>query len=297
MNRITRVSPRLPLVLAVMAFISGNIPLSGQSTAPAASRPGGPPASQPAASNPATTEPQFQSKRDRLAEVVARMISKNYGWEIWRSRNAFQADFALEFTGKPALEGTMSYDIIRGRSRIDLKDGTKLVFDGQKVWVSPASAKFTGARSNLATWSFLLTAPARLQEPAIIATDYYEKLFHGEPCDSIRVTFKNGAVQTPGDWYRVYAGRQDHEVRGIAFMMKEADGAGSVKAQQRAASFDGFKRIDGISLPTSWIFWNSDDMHGADGEPIGKAAITNMKFIQPADDMFTKPADAREDES
>jgi len=291
---------RLTLLVAGMAVVAGSA-LLAQSTGPATTRPGGgnaPPASQPAASNPAAPEPQLQDKRDRLAEVVARILSNKHGWTIWRNKSALQADFAIEFPGQPAMEGTMIYDINRGRSRIDLKDGPTLVFDGQKAWVSPAGAKFAGARFNLLTWPLLLTASVRLQEPQISATDYQQKLFQGEPCDSFRIAFKKSAVAMPSEWYRVYGGQQDREIRGISFMTKEADGGPSgSQHRQRAVSFADFQKVEGVSLPTTWKFWNSDDLHGADGDQIGKATITNMKFIPATDDAFTKPADAREDES
>src|SRR5436190_1038020 len=103
---------RLSMVLTGMAVVAGST-LLAQSTAPATTRPGGgggPATSQPAASSPAT-EPHLQDKRDRLAEVVARLISNQHGWTIWRSKSALQADVAIEFPGQPALEGTMIYDI------------------------------------------------------------------------------------------------------------------------------------------------------------------------------------------
>jgi len=47
--------------------------------------------------------------------------------------------------------------------------------------------------------------------------------------------------------------------------------------------------LDGVTLPTRGVFhhWTLDD--GAHGEPVGQVTFTNLRFVEPDADAFTKP--------
>jgi hypothetical protein len=52
--------------------------------------------------------------------------------------------------------------------------------------------------------------------------------------------------------------------------------------------------VEGVLFSTSWTFWNWSQDRGIEGEPVGKARLSRIQFVQPKADAFTAPAGARE---
>ena len=83
----------------------------GQQTEPPAS-----PAKSPPAVNPApppsppkpSTDPDFATKMDRVAEQMAQVIARYHGESQWRQKAAIQTDLVVELHGKTALECTIT---------------------------------------------------------------------------------------------------------------------------------------------------------------------------------------------
>lgn len=282
-----RVIPRIVAVLALIGTIIAAQYISAQSAPPQQQPPEAPPApSQP------PPQPRLQDKLDRLAEVVADYVMRDHGVQVWRQKSALQADLVITLAGRPALEGTMIYDITHGRVRLALKDETTLVHDGHQAWVSPANSPQTDARFHLLKWSFLLAAPFKLRDRGHDPFAYRTLSLAGKPFDTFEWKLSPAATGDGEEVLRVYAHARSHLLHAVAgFTLNDTDSAG--KKPMYCIVYENIESIDGVKIPTKWTFWrwNLD----VEGDPIGGATLSNVKFITPAPEAFTKPTDARDD--
>lgn len=84
------------------------------------------------------------------AEFIS-SIEKAHGTSVWDAKSGLEANILVEFGGKTRIDGKLLMEPWVGRVCMELKDGTVLVWDERKAWVSPSSSEFQGARFHLLT--------------------------------------------------------------------------------------------------------------------------------------------------
>ena len=223
-------------------------------------------------------------------------VANTHGAPLWRQKQALEAGIVVECGGANVLEGTILYEQHQGRTRLTLKNGAVIIYDGKTVWVSPANAVVPepGARLHVLTWPSFLTGPVRLQDSNAVTTAFEARPLQGQPRDSIDLRFRNLPPQQPNAHYVVYSVPRVLTVHAMASIVACGKTPAEALSQPRCVTFEKFEQIEGVSLPTSWTIWNWDKGAGLQGEPLGHVTISNLKFVIPADDAFDKPSGAQE---
>ncbi|MHC5005495.1 MAG: hypothetical protein ACYTJ0_20525 [Planctomycetota bacterium] len=226
---------------------------------------------------------------------LVRRIEKAHGAEAWRRQEVVRADLHVHFGGEDMLQGTLAYDIHGGRARLDLRDGTALVFDGTAAWVAPSSAETSMARFHLLTWPYFLAAPFKLRDPGTVARKHPLSAIDGRLCETLKLTFAAGTGDTPDDWYLVHLDTTTDLVAAMAYIVTYGTPVAEASADPHAIVYGGHRTIDGVVVPTEWTFrsWRADD--GVQGDELGRARLRNVRFGALDESLFAKPADARED--
>jgi hypothetical protein len=75
------------------------------------------------------------------AGVYARRVEAVLGVRAWRKHEALSCDITITFGGRTMLQGRLLMETGGARTRLDLADGSTIVFDGAEAWVSPAEAE------------------------------------------------------------------------------------------------------------------------------------------------------------
>ncbi len=238
------------------------------------------------------------------AGTLAAHVEEAHGADVWRAHRAIAGNLYVSWGGKTLLEGEMTYDWRRNRCRLDLNDGTTLVFDGKKAWVTPASAEITMARFHLLTWPYFLLAPFRLRDPGSHLVPGGTRMLHDEPHAIATLTFDAGVRDSPDDWYIAYEDPATGRLAAMAYIVTYG-GTPREEAEKdpHIIVYDGFEEIavpeskaeESIVLSTAWTFYQWDEEEGWRGGPIGEATLSNLHFVEPDRSIFIAPAGARED--
>lgn len=230
------------------------------------------------------------------ASAFVRRIEQAHGRDAWYRHDAVAADIVVEFGGRRAIDGVVTFTTDAGRSRIDLKDGTTLVFDGQRAWTAPASAEFPRARFHLLTWPYFAAIPFKLRDGGTRLAETASRPLNGTPHPTARLTFAPGTGDAPDDWYVLYQDPQTGRLAAMAYIVTYGAKPGDPPPEPHAILYDRFREIGGATVATDWTFYNWSDEHGVHGEPIGRVTLRNLRFLDPPPpDAFDKPAAARED--
>lgn len=224
----------------------------------------------------------------------AKPIEIAHGASEWWSKGGVKAHIRNEFGGKLRFEGTMILNPSASLTRLELSDGTVVVFDGKSCWVSPADSKLEKARFHALTWPYFFTAPMKLRDPGTKLEDLGILKLKGKEYDGAKLTFEKGVGDAPDDWYVLYRDPQSNVLAAMAYIVTYFGGDAPPAREPHAITYEAFETVDGVKVPTLWKFWQWSRTDGL-GKSLGKVEISDVEFVEPDADTFVKPEGAKED--
>jgi hypothetical protein len=257
---------------------------------------------EPAEETPAvTTEAPTPAEpatppEDPAAAAFAGPIERAHGKTAWDAAPAVAADVELTFGGNKVIDGgRMVFTPDMGKVSLDTGSGARVVWDGERAWVTPASSELQRARFQVLTWPYFLAAPMKLRDPGTTLEPTGPMDYEGTPHETARLTFGDGVGDSPEDWYLVYRDPETDLVSAMAYIVTYG-GVGEEEPEAHAITYHDYQTVDGIAVPTRWVFreWNEEE--GVHGEPRGEARLSSFEVTTPEPGLFDKPEDAREDE-
>jgi hypothetical protein len=277
-----------PTVLAAVAVLSGSVAVALPQDEP--DKPLSP--TQPVRRPPSFPDGMPSSEPLTIADRIA----KAHNAPAWRAHDAFSCNITVEFGGQTMLEGSMLVDTKKDRVRFDLTNGTKLIWDGEHAWVSPAAAMIESPRYHLRTWPFFLKAPFELQRPGTKIEDMPATTIDHRVLNAFKLTFnEKSGRDTPNDWFIVYSDVVTHTLAGMAYI--STWGGKTVQEAEREPHIMFFGDpaiLNTIVIARTWAFYHWSESQGKFGEIVGKVTLRDVGFTQLRDDTFKKPEDARE---
>ncbi len=261
----------------------------GQTTQPASQ-----PSSQPGSRPVPATAPDLD-ERNRKPTLVEQ-IAAAHNQKAWGEHEAVSFRMNMKFGEKLKMVADITYDYHGNRVRMEIAGGPTVVFDGETAWLSPSDAEFPMARFHVLTWPYFFAAPFKLDDPGAHVVELGVRTQQGKPHYAAKMTFGDGVGDSPDDWYILYANPAGHQLRAMSYIVTY--GGTDVETAEKechAITYDKFGIFNGVVLATKWEFFNWNEEEGIHGDPLGNATLSNVRFVEPADDLFVKPADARED--
>lgn len=225
-------------------------------------------------------------------------IGEAHGIDTYRSHDAVRADLTIHFGGNVVLSGVLTFDTPVGKARIETKDGTVMVLDGQDAWVSPADAPPPEgkARFHLLTWAYFAAAPFKLGDPGTkMSYTGYKPLDAQHTFSTAKLTFNPGTGDSPDDWYIVYQNDNTNQLAALAYIVTYGKSTEDAEKEPHVAVYESFTEVQGVTLPTRMSIYNWEDGVGKVGEELGAMELSNFQFVEPDEDTFTKPEGARLD--
>jgi len=225
----------------------------------------------------------------------ARRIAQAHGVTAWKEHQALQVEMTVTFGGEEKFSGTLLYDYVHDRARIECKDGKLLVWDGSKAYISPSKAPEIAARYHLRTWAWFLAAPFRLEERGVLLGRPEPRPLRTRLCMSTKVAFQPRSRDAADDWYILYADGQSSELLGMAFIVTWGAAPPYSELPAYCVEFSQQLNCDGVKLWGEWKFTEWTSTGGPGHESVGTVRVSNPKFVTPNDEAFREPSDARED--
>lgn len=226
---------------------------------------------------------------------LAGEIGHAHGMRQWHRQRAVCADIVVELGGKKMIDAAFVFDTPVGKAKAELANGTTIVFDGRSAWVSPANAPIEAARFHLLTWPYFMTAPMKLGDPGSKLVMLEDGDLFGLTCQRAKLTFQAGVGDAPDDWYILYIDPTTHRLRAMSYIVTYFESTEKAEKEPHAIVYDDFTTIQGVVFSRKWTFYHYSEEKGIHGKPMGKARITNIRFVTPAANAFAKPDNARED--
>jgi hypothetical protein len=224
-------------------------------------------------------------KSDEKKESFTQKIEKAHQKEHFSSKQAIQYDFKLEFGGQERMDATFTILTNSSQGVIEYKNGSKIIFDKDKVFYSSNIPNEKGVRFDAFTWEYFFLFPYKLTDPGTKWTSYDNKEADQDKYLSQKLSFESGTGDAPDDWYVVYADKATNLIEKAAYIVTASVTKEEAEKNPHAIQYLDYKKIDGIPIATKWVFWEWKEGEGLTNS-IGKASLTNIKFVTVDEDTF-----------
>ncbi|WP_010181141.1 DUF6503 family protein [Aquimarina agarilytica] len=212
--------------------------------------------------------------------------------EAYLNHKAISFDINVKFGGKDYLSGTLTQLTNGTKIRLDNKNTTKVIYNGDDVFICPKTAEIGGSRFDIFTWSYFFNLPYKLNDPGTIWSTPTKKPLNGSLHQTEKLSFETGIGDAPDDWYIVYKNAIDNTLAGAAYIVSFGKDLAAAEKEPHSIKFNNYQNVDGIPISKKWTFhnWNEKDGYG---DQIGEATISNVKFLDVDNALFAKPEDSK----
>jgi hypothetical protein len=212
----------------------------------------------------------------------------------FQKQDAISFDIDLLFGVKSSLKGKIISATNSSWIKLIKEDGTTMLFDGKKTWITPVSQNNARARFDIFTWQYFFMVTFKLSDPGTIWENLSDlKLTEEELLPASKLTFKTGTGDASDDYYVVYKDKENL-IKAMGYIV--TFGGKSVADAEKSAHaivYDDYKSVNGVNIAHQWYFHNWNIKNGL-GDRIGEAKISNVTFLKVDQVDHQKPNDAVE---
>lgn len=205
------------------------------------------------------------------------------------AKKAIQFDIVLTFGGNERLNGTILTTTDSRQGLITYKNGQKVYFNEDKVYYSPEMENPKRIRFGAYTWPYFFLFPYKLSDPGTNWMAYESSTLNDQEYATQKLTFDAGTGDDPGDWYIVYADKENHLIDVGAYIVTAGGKTqAEAEADPHAIQYKNYTMVDGIPIAKNWIFW-AWRKEGGLTEELGAATLSNIKFVETDEKTFVVP--------
>ena len=219
-------------------------------------------------------------------------IEEAHNKPAFMNREAVKFDIDLKFGGETRLKGRISMTTNSSKVRLDKEDGSAIIYDGNKVYLTPASSDSQGARFDIFTWQYFFAMPFKLTDPGTVWEEQESKNIDSTSYETAKLSFKGNIGDSPDDWYIVYKDRITNRLKAAAYIVTFSKDQATAEKNPHAIVYSDYKTFENVAMATRWSFHNWNKENGM-GEKLGEATISNLEFFDPEKAYFKAPKNGK----
>jgi hypothetical protein len=234
------------------------------------------------------TIPGCKSKEENLKFID--LTEKAHEKQAFLTNEAIQFNLKLAFGGTERMDAKFTLLTNSSKGVIEYKNGTKIIFDENKIFHSAGIQNVESVRFDAYTWSYFFLFPYKASDSGTIWNLYENKEKDHENYLSEKLTFSAGTGDAPDDWYVVYANKETHLIEKAAYIVTYNGSKEEAEKNPHAIQYSDYKEVAGIPIATTWTFWTWKAGEGLK-EELGNATISAIKFVAVDQNYFKPGAD------
>jgi len=229
-----------------------------------------------------------------ISDHLLKSIEKAHKKDRFLSHKAVSFYIKVLFNGKEYLDGKITMLTNSSKIRIDKKDDSKLIYDGENVYLCPADANDQRARFDIFTWTYFFGLPYKLSDPGTKWEMQDDRMLNAIPHSTAKLTFEAGTGDAPDDWYVIYADSATKSLKAASYIVTFGNDGDLTKAEAdpHAIQYKDFIQIDQIPFATKWEFYGWTSEKGMT-DKLGEATITDITFLEDEQKLFDDPENSK----
>jgi hypothetical protein len=237
----------------------------------------------------------------RAGEILERAIDASGGWENWKEKRAATIVSTTTISNPAAGTTSETLGLYRfplhdyGKVRFDslgLIEAVAVGFDGKDVWLlrdgRPVAepGNMDVPRFNVVSTAFWFGLPFRLAELPVTITDEGDQTVEGETYSRLRVTVKEDAPETPGDWFVISFDQKT----GLIHHLVGHITAPFLAHRLWVGFWRDFQPVGGLLVERRRRFFPSDESGKVIGDLVVDQLVEHVRFASKLpEDLFHKP--------
>lgn len=194
----------------------------------------------------------------------------------------------------------LSYDMSNGQhhlvelqnryTRVESENDT-IGFDGDEVWVMPATANASRARMTYNLYFYFYAFPFVVGDDGVMYEDVDQMDILGKTYNGVKISYENGVGESSKDNYIIYS---DPETNQMAWLMYTATFGGEETSDRWSLiKYDQWQTIDGVTIPKTlqWYQYRDGEVGGMRNEVVFENV--NLSKEVPSMDNFKMPEGAQ----
>ncbi len=233
----------------------------------------------------------------RLAYI--KPLEEYHGFDTWMNQKAFQAEFHSDV--HETMSGTITFTTNMSHCRMDVNDGSCIVWDGEKCWVSPPNVDYEEPRFKILTYVYFYLQPFKFSDQgSFIELLDQERIIHGRPCDVARMTFSPDLGPAPEDWYLIFKDQKTQRLLTTAYINTYGSGLNEIaQITGSSCTYEDIRPMPSHPEVKIAHICRLRKWSNALGPALishGRLTLENPRFVNdlPAD-FFSRPENSRED--
>lgn len=214
-------------------------------------------------------------------EQLSKLLDAHGGYEQWSKMNTLSYSKGDEST----------ITNLQNR-KIRLETDKKVIgFDGNEVWVAPASVDASKARFYHNLYFYFYAMPFVVGDPGA----YYEAVdsmnIKGKSYNGIKISYLDGVGDASDDNYILWTDPETNQMEWLMYTVTYRSGEPS--ENYRLINYEDWGSFNGLILPTKmqWYHFDGDSIGGKRGDAmIFENVIIDKTY--PPDSLFVKPENA-----
>ncbi|MCM4159760.1 hypothetical protein FHG64_15550 [Antarcticibacterium flavum] len=243
--------------------------------------------------NPGTSNLNSYELSLTEAKAFVHSIEEAHNKEDWDKEEIVSFDIQLLMGGEERLKARIYTFTNSSKIRVDKKDGSSLIFDGKRVFQSPAAAPVNGARFDMFTWQYFFAFPFKLSDKGTNWELKEKETMKDISFPKAKLTFDATTGDAPDDWYILYKEPKSNLLYAAAYIVTLNTKKEIAEEEPHAIVYHDYELFKNIPIATRWTFHHWNDTEGI-GEQIGEAKIENIEFPTLKRNFFEAPDDSRE---
>ncbi len=205
--------------------------------------------------------------------------------------DAIQFNILAFFGGQEWVNAKMTLATNSSKGKIELKNGSQIIFNTNKVYYSKTVKDTIGVRFEAYTIPYFFLLPYKLSDQGTIWTSYKNMEKDSLNFNTKKLSFAPKTGDAPSDWYVVYTNKKTNLIDKAAYIVTFG-GTTQADAEKNPHGIEylDYKVVGGIPIATKWKFWDWKKDVGFQKE-LGNAQISDIKFIKTETNFFDPPAD------
>lgn len=225
-------------------------------------------------------------------QLFINTVEQAHNQVVYNRAEALAVDVEFIWQGNYRFRGTMLYDTRTMASKLIADNGTTLVFDGKQAYASPAEAATADAWYQLVAMPYFAAAPFKLDESGITLTAPPNQMLplYGVQSHAAILSYDEKHKSRNAESMVLYLTRGKGTLEAIGGIKTGPEHQDVL--EPRAIVYRDFVDVDGVKFASIWDFYPWTEAEGPRGGLIGRAKLSNFRFVIPVKDAFKAPADA-----
>lgn len=214
------------------------------------------------------------------AQSAAQDIAKAHHIKRFKVNKAISFQLKVKFAKDSSFAAKVSLNTKLDKIRVELHQGTVLIYDGKSTGIFPKSNAYPQAASDLWTWANLFALPFEVEQYAHDWKTQTPDSIDAKSYKRLAINFSENPIWPNQQWTTLYTSPS------TGFLHLATYKSAAPQHPTRAVIYDNYFSLHGVPIAKQWKIYSWDTQKNQRGQKLAEVEISQVRFFLPSKDYF-----------